>query len=46
MNFNNLDHWVELAKLVEKGDMHGMFIADVCVSHSSRRFILQSRLPA
>ncbi|KUI68412.1 Dimethyl-sulfide monooxygenase [Cytospora mali] len=28
-DFNNVKHWVELAKLLEKGKFHGMFIADV-----------------
>ncbi|KAF3768097.1 Nitrilotriacetate monooxygenase component A/pristinamycin IIA synthase subunit A [Cryphonectria parasitica EP155] len=28
-DFNNVKHWVELAKLLEKGHFHGMFIADV-----------------
>ncbi|KAH8646152.1 luciferase-like domain-containing protein [Xylariales sp. PMI_506] len=28
-NFNNITHWVELARLLEKGKFHGMFIADV-----------------
>ncbi|KAI0140598.1 luciferase-like domain-containing protein [Pestalotiopsis sp. NC0098] len=28
-NFNDITHWVELAKLLEKGKFHGMFIADV-----------------
>ncbi|CAI4212629.1 unnamed protein product [Parascedosporium putredinis] len=27
--FNNIKHWVNLAKLLEKGGFHGMFIADV-----------------
>ncbi|KAF7297857.1 Xenobiotic compound monooxygenase, DszA family [Mycena chlorophos] len=29
--FNNIHHWVELAKLLESGGIHGMFIADVLV---------------
>lgn len=33
-DFNNLKHWVELAQLLEKGNFHGMFIADVLVSNS------------
>lgn len=33
-NFNDISHWVELAKLLEKGKFHGMFIADVLVSHT------------
>lgn len=32
--FNNVKHWVELAQLLEKGHFHGMFIADVLVSHA------------
>ena len=28
-NFNDVDHWVKLAKLCGKGKFHGMFIADV-----------------
>ncbi|KND91022.1 Dimethyl-sulfide monooxygenase [Tolypocladium ophioglossoides CBS 100239] len=28
-NFNNVAHWVELAKLLERGKFHGVFIADV-----------------
>jgi hypothetical protein len=31
-NFNNVSHWVELAKLLESGKFHGIFIADVLVS--------------
>ena len=27
--FNDVDHWTELAQLLEKGKFHGMFIADV-----------------
>ncbi|VBB80662.1 Putative monoxgenase [Podospora comata] len=27
--FNDLDHWVELAKLLEEAKFHGIFIADV-----------------
>ncbi|KAL1303787.1 hypothetical protein AAFC00_007124 [Neodothiora populina] len=27
--FNKIKHWVDLAKLLEKGKFHGMFIADV-----------------
>ena len=30
--FNDISHWVELAKLLEKGNIHGIFIADVLVS--------------
>ncbi|KAF5124315.1 Dimethyl-sulfide monooxygenase [Metarhizium anisopliae] len=32
-NFNNVSHWVELAKLLEKGKFHGIFIADVLGSY-------------
>lgn len=28
-NFNNLKHWTNLAKMLEAGHFHGMFIADV-----------------
>lgn len=28
-NFNDIEHWVELAKLLEKAKIHGIFIADV-----------------
>ena len=28
-DFNDVDHWVELAKMLEKGKIHGIFIADV-----------------
>ena len=28
-HFDKIDHWVNLAKLLEAGDFHGMFIADV-----------------
>lgn len=28
-DFNSIQHWVELAKLLERGHFHGMFIADV-----------------
>lgn len=31
-DFNNVKHWVELAQLLERGNFHGMFIADVLVS--------------
>jgi alkanesulfonate monooxygenase SsuD/methylene tetrahydromethanopterin reductase-like flavin-dependent oxidoreductase (luciferase family) len=27
--FNNVEHWVELAKLLEEAKIHGIFIADV-----------------
>ena len=27
--FNDIDHWTDLAKLLERGKFHGMFIADV-----------------
>ncbi|EMD93192.1 hypothetical protein COCC4DRAFT_79572 [Bipolaris maydis ATCC 48331] len=27
--FNNIDHWVDLAKLLEEAKVHGVFIADV-----------------
>lgn len=27
--FNDLDHWVELAQLLESAKFHGIFIADV-----------------
>ena len=27
--FNDIDHWVELAKLLEEAKFHGIFIADV-----------------
>ncbi|KUI64321.1 Dimethyl-sulfide monooxygenase [Cytospora mali] len=27
--FTDIDHWVELAKLLEKAEFHGIFIADV-----------------
>lgn len=35
-DFNNIKHWVELAQLLEKGNFHGMFIADVLVSSLCR----------
>lgn len=38
-DFNNVQHWVELAKLLEKGSFHGMFIADVLVSAEIPRFV-------
>ncbi|KAF2272414.1 putative xenobiotic compound monooxygenase, DszA family [Westerdykella ornata] len=28
-DFNSVDHWIELAKLLERAKFHGMFIADV-----------------
>lgn len=28
-DFNSVQHWIKLAKLLEKGRFHGMFIADV-----------------
>ena len=31
VNFNNINHWVDLAKLLEAGHFQGMFIADVYV---------------
>lgn len=37
-NFNSVHHWVELAKLLEKGRFHGMFIADVLVGPSHFQF--------
>jgi hypothetical protein len=30
--FNNISHWVKLAQTLEKGKIHGIFIADVLVS--------------
>jgi alkanesulfonate monooxygenase SsuD/methylene tetrahydromethanopterin reductase-like flavin-dependent oxidoreductase (luciferase family) len=27
--FNNVEHWIEIAKLLEKSKIHGIFIADV-----------------
>jgi alkanesulfonate monooxygenase SsuD/methylene tetrahydromethanopterin reductase-like flavin-dependent oxidoreductase (luciferase family) len=33
-DFNNINHWVKLAQLLEKGKFHGIFIADVLVSYS------------
>ena len=27
--FNDVDHWTDLAKLLEKAKFHGIFIADV-----------------
>lgn len=27
--FTDIDHWVELAKMLEKANFHGIFIADV-----------------
>jgi alkanesulfonate monooxygenase SsuD/methylene tetrahydromethanopterin reductase-like flavin-dependent oxidoreductase (luciferase family) len=30
-NFNNIQHWVELAQLLERAHFHGIFIADVLV---------------
>ncbi len=27
--FNDVDHWTSLAQLLEKGKIHGIFIADV-----------------
>lgn len=30
--FNEVSHWVELAKKLENGKFHGVFIADVLVS--------------
>lgn len=41
-DFNNIKHWVELAKLLEKGHFHGMFIADVLVRTS---LFIQVTLP-
>ena len=29
--FTDIKHWTELAQLLEKGKIHGMFIADVLV---------------
>jgi hypothetical protein len=34
-NFNQVKHWTKLAQLLEKGKFHGIFIADVLVSHVS-----------
>ena len=28
-DFNNIEHWVDLAKLLEEAKIHGIFIADV-----------------
>jgi len=34
-NFNDVKHWVKLAKLLEEANFHGIFIADVLVSFFS-----------
>jgi hypothetical protein len=40
--FNDVDHWVELAQLLESAKFHGIFIADVLgkaqSSYSASRF--------
>ena len=36
--FNDVDHWTDLAKLLEKGKIHGIFIADVLGKCSQPRF--------
>ena len=28
-DFNSMQHWIDLARLLERGNFHGMFIADV-----------------
>jgi len=38
--FNNLEHWVELAKLLEDAKFHGIFIADVL----GKTHIIETRL--
>ncbi|KAL9471062.1 hypothetical protein ACSS6W_009003 [Trichoderma asperelloides] len=35
--FNDIYHWVELAKLLESAHFHGIFIADVLPYHLARR---------
>ena len=42
--FNDISHWVELAKLLEKGNIHGIFIADVLVSSTATVFPQVTRL--
>lgn len=32
-NFNDVEHWVNLAILLEKAKIHGIFIADVLGEH-------------
>lgn len=34
--FNDVDHWIELAKLLEEAKFHGIFIADVLGIHVLR----------
>lgn len=36
--FTDIDHWVELAKLLEKANFHGIFIADVLGTSSSTNY--------
>ena len=44
-NFNDIHHWVELAKLLEKGKFHGIFIADVLVSFPQHLHRADGRVP-
>lgn len=37
--FADLDYWIDLAKLLEKGKFHGMFIADVLGQWLSNEYI-------
>lgn len=43
--FNDIQHWVKLAKLLEEGKFHGIFIADVLVSHNSVFYPSSPQIP-
>ncbi|KAH6611802.1 putative xenobiotic compound monooxygenase, DszA family [Boeremia exigua] len=45
-HFNRIEHWVELAKLLEAAKFHGIFIADVLGGVSSSYDVYQGSLEA
>ena len=40
--FNDVDHWMELARLLERGKFHGIFIADVLGAEMSFRVFVSA----
>lgn len=42
--FDEVEHWVELAKALEEAKFHGIFIADV-LGKQGPRYPLLNRLP-
>ena len=42
--FNDVDHWIELAQLLESAKFHGIFIADVLGEHICTHFTMYDRM--